>query len=100
MSGGRRAAKWVFWLLAPVPVVLVGLLMAGHVLTLPKPDERTLAHAPRGHGFRALHVMALTCACSRGLIRHLVERGAQASWQETVALIGRDDALETELRQA
>ncbi len=92
----RTAARWLFWLWAPVPVVLIGLLLSGHLLTLPKPSTIRV----EGEGWRALHVLAIKCACSRGVIEHLISRGAVRGVTEKVVLIGEDLASMKRLRAA
>ena len=90
--------RWVFWLWAPMPVVLVGLLLSGHLLTLPPPEAARLRL--EGNGWRALHVLALKCGCSRQVIDHLVERRARPGLSERVLFIGEDAATAARVRAA
>lgn len=94
----RVVGWWAFWLWAPVPVVLIGLLLSGHLLTLPAPEPARLK--VEGSGWRALHVLALKCACSRQVIDHLTARGAVAGFSEKLLLIGDDAQIAARVRAA
>ena len=84
------------WL--PLPIVGVGLLMASHLLTLPEPELKGLTL--EGTGWRALHVIALKCGCSRQVLTHLLERGPAEQWTERIVLIGEDPVVESRARAA
>ncbi len=97
----------VLWAAA---VLLVGsYLLAGHLLTLPKPesaDERLAAgiarvRTPQNEGrWLALHVLYTGCGCSKRVLDHLVSRGASSFAIERVVLVGGDDAIAARVRAA
>jgi hypothetical protein len=92
----------LFWM--PSALFLVSLLMAQHLLTLPKPrmdaglrqglEPALLLH--KGSWF-ALHVLAENCQCSQEILDHLVARGSDARFSEKVLFIGNAEPTRTRL---
>ena len=103
-----------------VPRILLGLwaaavlvvgsyLLAGHLLTLPKPesaDERLATgiasvRTSQNEGrWLVLHVLYTECGCSKRVLDHLLSRGADPFAIERVVLVGGDDATAAKIRAA
>ncbi len=91
--------QWVFFAWASVCVVVVSLLMASHLLTLPVPKATPLTVlSARGSGWRVVHVVAKACGCSQRVLASLLERGPTTGFAERVLFIGDDPATEQRLR--
>ena len=81
--------------------VVVSLLMASHLLTLPVPEVSRLASlSQRGSGWRAVYVLARACGCSQRVLAGVLERGPTTGFAETVLVIGGDAPTEARLRTA
>ncbi len=96
------APRLAFWVWAPVTLILGAFLMAGHLLTLPKPaptDPRltagmTASRIPGSEGkWMAMHVLYAQCRCSQKVFAHLLERRAASSAFEKIVLVDGDDEL-------
>jgi hypothetical protein len=84
-------------------------LMAGHLLTLPAPEETdprvavaidaTRTPAERG-AWLVVHVMYADCGCSQRLLTQLIARHALPDVRERVVLVGHDEAMAARLRDA
>lgn len=98
-AGGLLVLLWI-----PCTLVPISLLMAGHLLTLPKPhiDARlrhNLESAVAAHpgSWFVLHVLAEDCQCSQGVLAHLLARGAASWFSEKVLFIGSDEPARSQL---
>jgi hypothetical protein len=97
--GGLLVLLWI-----PCTLVPVSLLMAGHLLTLPKPrvDARlrqnvtSAASANPGSWF-VLHVLAEDCECSQEVVTHLLARGSESWFSEKVLFIGSEEPARSRL---
>lgn len=98
-----------FWLWVPAMVLPGVYLMAGHLLTLPRPDQldpdvaRAIeaARAPEERGaWMAVHVLSAECGCSQRVLEHLVARGPVSGMREKVLFIGEPTALTRRARAA
>lgn len=79
-------------------LIPVSSLMAGHLVTLPRPTLESvlrLAH-PTAHR-QALHVLAADCECSRRVREHLLARGARSEIDEKIILVS--DVVDTGERE-
>ena len=93
--------QWAFFAWAGACVVVVSLLMANHLLTLPVPEVSRLAPlSQRGSGWRAVHVLAKACGCSQRVLAGVLERRPTTGFSETVLFIGSDASTEARLRTA
>jgi hypothetical protein len=98
-AGGLLILLWI-----PCTLVPISLLMAGHLLTLPKPridalhNERlqSVLSAHPGSWF-VVHVLAENCECSQRILAHLLARSAESSWSEKVLFIGSVEPTRTQL---
>jgi hypothetical protein len=88
---GRPLAIFVVWLCAVL--ILGAALTALHSAALPAP----VLGQGEGGSWRALHVLADDCECSRSVAAELADRGTRRGWREEVVVIGEapvaDDAL-------
>ncbi|HEX4810268.1 MAG TPA: hypothetical protein VH325_15115 [Bryobacteraceae bacterium] len=92
-----------------VSLVLSMLLVASHTPYLAQPGslqafagrlgEGGLGDAGRG-SWRAVHLLAAGCACSRGVAEHLVSRGLLPGAREQVVFAGASPDLAGRLRHA
>ena len=103
------AVRSVFSVWAALVVVPGAYLMAGHLLTLPVPedgDPRVAAavvatRAPDEQGrWLAVHVMYEDCGCSQRLMTYLLSRRALPDVRERIVLVGHDEALAKRAREA
>jgi hypothetical protein len=77
-------------------------LLAGHLLTLPRPDQSEVLRAAlrdrRVPGnpdrWTALHVLYADCGCSRRILDHLLERRALPGLDERIVLVLGEDETE------
>lgn len=77
----------------PLLTLLVAVLMVDHVAPLPPLGDRTairqgLARRFGDGGPVVVHLVAAGCTCTRGLLRHLDERGARPGHHEVVWFVG------------
>jgi hypothetical protein len=103
------AVRSIFSVWAALVVVPGAYLMAGHLLTLPVPDDgdplvaaavdATRAPDERGR-WLAVHVMCTDCGCSQLLMTHLVTRRALPDVRERIVLVGHDEAFAKRARNA
>jgi hypothetical protein len=98
-AGGLLVLLWI-----PCTLIPVSLLMAGHLLTLPKPrvDRRltqSLESAVLAHpgSWLVLHVLAEDCQCSQGVLAHLLARGSASWFSEKVLFIGSEEPARSQL---
>ncbi len=98
-TGGLLILLWI-----PCTLVPVSLLMAGHLLTLPKPQidarlRQNIESAVSAHpgSWFVLHVLAEDCQCSQGVLAHLLARGSEAGFSEKVLFIGSDEPTRSQL---
>jgi hypothetical protein len=99
LLGGLLVLLWI-----PCTIVPFGLLMAGHLLTLPKPpvDGRLRSEIESGASQRpgswfVLHVLSEECQCSQDVLGHLLVRGAQSRFSEKVLFIGNGAPVRSRL---
>ena len=94
-------AQWAFFAWAGASALVVSSMMAGHLLTLPTPDQHQLAVGltSTGSGWRAVHVLAKACGCSQRVLQSLLEHRADAETAETILFIG-DDPLTAQRARA
>lgn len=99
----------VVWAWIPAIVLPGASLMAGHLLTLPKPSDAdpvmgaaiASARPPSSEGrFFALHVLLGSCACSQRILTHLVDRGPRRDLDERVVVVDPEDAAPAERARA
>ena len=78
-----------FWV--PAITVVTATLMSSHVVAMPEPRDAEKLHdalqtlAP-GPGRRLVHLVPDDCSCTNNLLRHLLERGAEAPAEYLVFL--------------
>jgi len=53
-----------------------------------------------GRSWRAVHILAANCACSRAVAEHLIARGPLRNLKETIVLVGTDHELQRRLQSA
>ena len=92
----------IFWLWVPAILVPCAYLMAGHLVTLPRPDPADpdvaqaidAARAPRERGvWMAVHVLSGGCGCSGRVLEHLVERRPMEGLREKILFVGEPTEL-------
>ena len=98
-AGGLLILLWI-----PCTLIPVSLLMAGHILTLPKPHIDARLHqnlesavAARPGSWFVLHVLAEDCQCSQGVLAHLLARGSEPGLFEKVLFIGNAEPTRSRL---
>jgi hypothetical protein len=97
-TGGLFILLWI-----PCALVPLSLLMAGHLLTLPKPRidsplrQNLIIAAAHPGSWSALHVLAEDCQCSQGVLAHLMLRGPTPGFFEKVLFIGTAEPTRTRL---
>jgi hypothetical protein len=103
----RHALLLLLWVWGPSALVVTGLLMASHLLALPRPatrDPRLAAAlgALRGKqgNWLAVHALYAECRCSQRLVAHLASRPQLAGVTEVVLMAGSDGRLAARLRGA
>ena len=96
LGGGLAIAIW-----ASALTLVIGTLMVSHWVVLPSPAvgqtlpaaEVTRTVSTRGR-LQVFHFLSSECPCSRRVLRHLVDRGANAKVLETIVLVGESKELE------
>lgn len=84
----------VLWVAVLLPVLAV--LMVGHIVSLPAPnDDQRLENAVKAlhhdhHSPLLIHVIYQHCSCTNSLFAHLIDRGRFASVREQVLFVGDD----------
>ena len=95
---------FVFLISAVVTVLVCVFTMASHVpYRIDQAGLTKLLQGRRTSGagsWRAVHILAGGCACSRAVAQHLIARGSLAGLEETVIVAGKDSVLEHELTAA
>ncbi len=89
---------------APCMLVVVSLLMVNHVIAMPGPTDlsrlETALSEHAGPSRTLVHVIYQHCSCTRGLVRHLLERGPYPDANEVVLFVGADRELGEQMRAA
>lgn len=76
----------------------IGTLLTGlHTLTLP---PQTPHRGQVTQGWSVVHSIAQKCPCSRTVLEHLVQRGVQPGFDETVVIVDGTDESIARLRSA
>lgn len=112
-TAGERAKQWGVRLLlaawALAMILVGGFLLAGHLLTLPKPEARdarltagilSVRTAPSEGRWLALHVINAECVCSKRVLEHLLSRKSGSFAIERVVLVDGDQATAVRIRAA
>lgn len=95
--GGLVIAVWI-----PCLLVVLGSLMVGHWVPLPKPERSDarlatalaeLRAAEGLQGWTAYHVLYAACPCSRRVLEHVATSERPAELAEVVLLVGEDPAF-------
>lgn len=98
----RWIAFGLLGLWGPALTVTIASLMVDHVAALPAlGDPEVLGRGldrRLGRGPRIVHVIAAGCSCTRGLVRHLTERGPVLGWPEIVLFVGEPPPGDEDLR--
>ncbi|MFO0722693.1 MAG: hypothetical protein U1E65_02840 [Myxococcota bacterium] len=87
-------AKVAFWAWVPVVLVPSSYLLAAHLVPLPRPllEDPTLASGVQSLGpagrWSAVHILYGECGCSRRVFDHLLARGPEPGFQESIVLVG------------
>src|ERR1700687_5726023 len=102
----ERVGSVLLWIWLPSTLIVISLLMAGHLLTLPKPIldpkqvkalQASVFTKTQTPTWSVFHVLAEKCGCSAKVADHLVERGAKSLYAERVLWIGHDTGIGTRL---
>lgn len=104
----RRAGWITYGVWTALLLVISATLMAGHWVTLPRPDESDPAVARAFHelhptgdaSWLVVHVLYSQCRCSQRILDDLVSEGPNPSAFEVILLVGEHESFSRTARAA
>lgn len=93
----------VFVLSSLFSLVIGSVMLASHTPFRANPDGLAfLAHevGTKPGSWQAIHLLSVSCSCSRGVAEHLIARGPMAHVKEQIVLAGNDATLTQRLAAA
>lgn len=93
---GRLLGRGAFAVSTGATLLVGSLLMAQHMIALPKPALAALPRErPAADGrLSVTHVLMESCGCSQQVLQHLLERRARPEVHERILFIGSDAIAE------